>query len=83
LFGYVGPILATGGPVTAIFVVLRFGPDAALRLLAGSIAVLTHDKERGERALKVLRILRNRDDDDLPKPSPAGLPPRDDATSSP
>ena len=59
---YVTPVLATGGPVTLLFVALRFGSDAALRLLAGTVAVLTRDKERGERALEVLRILHNQND---------------------
>jgi hypothetical protein len=80
---YVTPVLAAGGPVALLFVALRFGPDAVVRFLAGTVAVLTKDEKRGERCLKVLRILRNRDDDDPPKPSPTGLPPRDDATSSP
>ena len=50
------PVLTAGGPIALVLVVLRFGPDAFLRLLAGTVAVLTHDKERGERCLKVLRI---------------------------
>jgi hypothetical protein len=77
---YVAPVLAAGGPAALVFILLRFGPDAFLRLLAGTVAVLTHDKERGERCLKVLRILRNRDDDPPESsPKPAELPPRDDA----
>jgi hypothetical protein len=62
---------------------LQRGPDAFLRLLAGSIAALTHDKERGERCLKVLRILRNRDDDGPPESATKAVefPPRDDAGS--
>jgi len=81
---YIKPVLAAGGPVALLFVALRLGPDAFLRLLAGTVAVLTRDKERGERCLKVLRILRNRDEDDPPESSPktAELAPRDDATSS-
>jgi hypothetical protein len=80
----VTPILASGGPVAFIFVALRFGSDAILRLLAGTVAVLSRNPERGERALKVLRILRNRDDDHLREssPRPAELPPHDDAKSS-
>lgn len=74
---YVTPVLAAGGPVALLLVALRFGPDALVRLLAGTVAVLTRDKERGERCLKVLRILRNRDDDDPPNSSPAELSPRD------
>jgi hypothetical protein len=81
---YITPVLTAGGPIALALIVLRFGPDAVLRLLAGSVAVLTRDKERGERSLTVLRILRNRDDDDPPEPSrvPAELPPSDDAPSS-
>lgn len=76
MFGYVAPILATGGPVAAIFIALRFGPDAFVRLLAGTVAVLTRDKERGDRCLAVLRILRNKDDPsepslELPERSPS------------
>jgi hypothetical protein len=55
---YVTPILAAGGPAALVFIAFRYGPDAALRLLAGAVAVLTRDKERGERCLEVLRILR-------------------------
>jgi hypothetical protein len=54
----VAPVLAAGGPVAVIAVTLRFGPDAVLRLLAGSIAVLTRDENRGKRCLEVLRLLR-------------------------
>ena len=58
---YVAPILAAGGPVGLAFVFLRFGPDAVLRLVAGTVAALTRDEKRGARCLEVLRILRNRD----------------------
>jgi hypothetical protein len=57
----VEPVVAVGGPVAAVAVVLRFGPDAVVRLLAGVVAVLTRDQERGKRCLEVLRVLR-RDD---------------------
>lgn len=50
-------------------ILLRVGPDAIVRLLAGTVAVLTRDEKRGERALKVLRIPRNQDTGDSP-PSP-------------
>jgi len=59
---YLAPVLATGGPVAVALVVLRFGPDAFLRLLAGTVAVLTGDEKRGKRCLDLLRILRNRGD---------------------
>lgn len=65
---YVGPVLAAGGPVALVAVVLRFGPDAVLRLLAGTVAVLG-DEKRGERCLEVLRILRGRDPSTPPAPS--------------
>jgi hypothetical protein len=64
---YVAPVLAAGGPVALVLVVLRFGPDAFLRLLAGTVAVLG-DEKRGQRCLDLLRILRNRDQ------SPPSLP---------
>jgi hypothetical protein len=72
---FVTPVLEAGGPVALLFVILRFGPDAVVRLVAGIVAVLTGDEKRGERCLKVLRILRNKDDDDPP-------PAKDDAPQS-
>jgi hypothetical protein len=42
------------------------GPDAVLRLLAGIVAVVTGDEERGKRCLEVLRVLHGRND----KPPP-------------
>lgn len=65
---YITPVLEAGGPVALLFVALRFGPDAMVRLLAGSVAVLTGDEKRGERCLKVLRILRGKDSGDDPPP---------------
>ena len=59
---YVTPILAAGGPVAFVIVVLRFGPDAVLRILAGAVAVFTSDEKRGARCLEVLRLLRRRKD---------------------
>jgi hypothetical protein len=81
---YAAPVLEAGGPAAVLFIALRFGPDAFVRFLAGSVAVLTRDEKRGERCIKVLGILRNRDGGDSLKPSPesAQVPPRDDATSS-
>jgi hypothetical protein len=66
---YVESVLAAGGPVALLLVVLRFGPDAVVRLLAGAVAVLTGDKDRGERCIQVLRVLRGKDD---PPPSLPG-----------
>jgi hypothetical protein len=57
---YLVPILAAGGPIASVIVILRFGPDAVLRLLAGAVAVFTSDEKRGQRCLEVLRILRNK-----------------------
>lgn len=37
--------------------VLRYGPAAVLTVLAGMVAVLTRDPERGKRALEVLWLL--------------------------
>ena len=62
---YFGPVLAAGGPAALALIVLRFGPDAFLRLLAGTVAVLTGDEKRGKRCLDLLRILRNRDQSSL------------------
>jgi hypothetical protein len=59
---YVAPVLSAGGPVALVLVVLRFGPDAVLRLLAGVVAVLTRDEQRGKRCIEVLRLLRKKDD---------------------
>jgi hypothetical protein len=58
---FVTPVLSIAGPVALVLVILRFGPDAALRLLAGTVAVLTRDDQRGKRCLEVLRELRGRD----------------------
>jgi hypothetical protein len=71
---YIEPIMAAGGPVALVVIVLRFGPDAVVRLVAGVAAVVTKDKDRGDRCLKVLRILRGKDDDDDPPPSLPGGP---------
>lgn len=70
---YIAPVVAAGGPVALVLVVLRFGPDAALRLLAGTFAVLTGNDERGRRCLELLRILRGRDQS--PPSSPSGSRP--------
>jgi hypothetical protein len=63
----VAPVLTAGGPVAVLLVVLRFGPDAVLRLLAGSVAMLTRDEKRGQRCLDVLRILRNQGESPPPR----------------
>lgn len=72
---YVEPVVAAGGPVALVVVALRFGPDAFLRLLAGTVAVLG-DEKRGQRCLEVLRILRGRDQcaPSLPSDSPPEAP---------
>jgi hypothetical protein len=51
------PVVTVGGPVAIAVTVFRLGPAAVLRLLAGTVAIITKDKERGERSLEVLRIL--------------------------
>ena len=58
---FVMPVLSIAGPAAPTFVVLRFGPDTVLRLLAGTVAVLTRDEKRGKRCLEVLHALRGRD----------------------
>lgn len=85
---YIAPVLGAGGPVALVFIVLRFGPDAVVRLTAGMVAVLTGDEKRGERCLKVMRILRNKDDDpphpkdNHPQASQPGSPQRSDAPTA-
>lgn len=51
--------LANAAPVAVlvVFAVARWGPAAVMTLIAGVIAVLTRDQERGERALTVLRLM--------------------------
>jgi hypothetical protein len=63
---YVAPVLSIAGPVALVYVILRFGPDAVLRLLAGIVAVVSGNDERGKRCLEVLRVLRGRDRDNQP-----------------
>jgi hypothetical protein len=46
--------------VVALFVLVRYAPAALLTLLAGVVAVFSGDRERGRRAVTVLRILRTR-----------------------
>jgi hypothetical protein len=69
----VAPVIAVGSPAALTGIILRFGPDAALRLLAGTVAVLTHDQTRGERCLEVLRVLRRTGQ--RPEPDSAPCPP--------
>jgi hypothetical protein len=66
---YITPVLAAGSPIALAFILVRLGPDAVVRLLAGSVAVFTGDEKRGERCLKVLRILRSQDNDSPPESS--------------
>jgi hypothetical protein len=67
---FVTPVLSIAGPVALVYVILRFGPDAVLRLLAGMVAVVTGDDERGKRCLEVLRVLHGRDRDNQPPSLP-------------
>lgn len=48
----------TSAPISTIVVVaaLRYGLAALLTLIAGLVAISTRDSERGERALRVLRL---------------------------
>jgi hypothetical protein len=72
---YVAPIVAAGGPVSFAIVLLRWGPDAILRLLAGTVAVLTNNEKRGKRCLDVLRLLRSKDDPSPSFPEASNDPP--------
>jgi hypothetical protein len=47
-----------GGIVLAIGVVLRYGPDAVLRLVAGLTAMFARNETRAGRALEVLTAVR-------------------------
>jgi hypothetical protein len=51
--------LLTTVPATgfAVILLVRYLPDAVLTLLAGMVAVLSRDRERGRRAVTVLRLL--------------------------
>lgn len=53
--------LLTGAPAPVLITLLAFvfGPTAVLTLLAGVVAVLTDDSERGRRAIEVLRLIRH------------------------
>ncbi len=56
-------VAAGGGVVLTVGVVLRYGPDAVLRLVAGFTALVAKDKRsRAQRALDVLRLLRRGDE---------------------
>jgi hypothetical protein len=67
---FVTPVLSIAGPVALVYVILRFGPDAILRLLAGIVAVVAGDDERGKRCLEVLHVLCGRDRDNQPPSLP-------------
>lgn len=45
-------------PIATVALLLRYGPSALLAVIAGVVAVLATD-ERGERALAVLRLVRD------------------------
>ena len=59
-FQYAIPVMAAASPAVVWIVALRFGPDALLRLLAGTVVALTRDEERGARCLEMMRILSTR-----------------------
>jgi len=52
--------LLTALPASAVVLVLliRSLSDAALTLLAGIVAIFSRDRERGRRAMMVLRLLK-------------------------
>lgn len=60
-------VAPAAGAVTVATVILKRGPDAVLRLVAGLTAIAAKDdnSSRAERALAVLRTLRK---DDPPPP---------------
>jgi hypothetical protein len=58
---YVTAIVSVGNPAALAFVILRYGPCAVLRLLAGIAAIVTKDDKRAQRCLEVLRLLRARE----------------------
>jgi hypothetical protein len=70
---FVTPVLSIAGPVALVYVILRCFPHAAravVVLLAGIVAVVTRDEQRGKRCLEVLRVLRGRDRDNQPPSLP-------------
>ena len=63
---------AVTGLALTLGVILRYGSDAVLRLVAGFTAIIARDKRpRAERALDVLRALRQ---DRQPPSRPPRLP---------
>lgn len=75
---FVTPILSAGGSVALAFVLLRFGSDALERvadavarlLLVRSVTKSDGQGDDGETRVKMLRILKRKDDgDDNPPPS--------------
>ncbi len=67
----VATVLAVGGLPAVLFVLIRFGPDAILRLLAGIVALVGDDKH-WQRFLDLLRTLRSRDQRPPSLPSGSG-----------
>jgi hypothetical protein len=64
---YVASIVAAGDLPALAFIVLKFGSEAVVRLVAGLAAIISSDT-RTETCLTVLRTLRGKDD------SPPSLP---------
>jgi len=63
---YVAPVLTVAGLPTLIFAITRSLPHAAravVLLVAGTVAVMTGNEERGKRCLEVLRTLKGKDRD--------------------
>ena len=57
---YAIPVMAAASPAVVWLVALRLGPDALLRMLAGTVIALTSDEKRGARCLEMMRILSTR-----------------------
>jgi hypothetical protein len=66
-------LVVPAASVATIGVVVRYGSDAVLRLVAGITAIVAKDEKRtrAQRALDVLRALGH---DSLPPPPEAGPP---------
>ncbi len=73
---FVTPVLAVVGTPALAYAIARSFPHAAravVVLVAGIVAILTRDENRGKRCLEVLRILRGRDSPEQP-PDGYGVP---------
>ena len=67
---FVAPVLSIAGPAAVVFVILRLFPrvaDAVVVLLAGIVAIVTHDKDRRESCHEVLDKVTRKDGDQDPR----------------